>query len=187
MPDLVNERERKKANTRLSAKLGLLVVGMFGFGFAMVPLYDVFCNITGLNGKTGRMAVQDVGAQPIDEDRILTVEFVANLNQSMNWEFRPTEGKLRVHPGKLYTTSYYARNKAAQRMVGQAIPSVAPGQAALYFKKTECFCFQRQPFEASEGRNMPVSFIVESDLPEDIETITLSYTFFDVTETAALQ
>jgi cytochrome c oxidase assembly protein subunit 11 len=183
----VNVKERAKANTRLIAKLSLLVVAMFGFGFAMVPLYNVFCELTGLNGKTGRMATQDIGIQQVDEHRTVTVEFIANLNQSMNWEFRPTENKLRVHPGKLYTTSFYARNEATQNMVGQAIPSVVPGRAAVYFNKTECFCFQRQPFRAGQARKMPVSFIVDSDLPEEIETITLSYTFFDVTETAALQ
>ncbi len=187
MPELVNSHERKRLHARLIAKLGLVVVGMFGFGFAMVPLYDVFCDLTGLNGKTGRMAVQDVEAQEIDENRTVTVQFVANLNQSMHWEFQPADTELRVHPGRLYTTSFYARNKAGHDMIGRAIPSVAPGQAALHFKKTECFCFRRQAFEAGEGRDMPVRFMVDTKLPEGIETITLAYTFFDVTETAALQ
>ncbi len=183
----MTESQRQKSHLRLVAMLGLLVVGMFGFGFALVPLYDVICDLTGLNGKTGRIAVQDAASQQVDADRTITVEFVTNLNQSMNWEFRPAVTRMRVHPGKLYTTRFYARNLAEQNMVGQAIPSVAPGLAALHFKKAECFCFQRQTFKGGEGRKMPVSFIVDSDLPRDIKTITLSYTFFDVTQTAALQ
>ncbi len=183
----MNQAQRKKANTRLLVKLALVVVGMFGFGYAMVPLYNVFCELTGLNGKTGRIAAQDVELQEIDERRMVTVEFVANLNQSMNLDFHPNQLKLKAHPGKLYTTSFFARNKSGQPMVGKAIPSVAPGVAAAHLKKTECFCFRRHPFPAGARRNMPVSFIIDADLPHEVHTVTLSYTFFDVTQTAALQ
>jgi cytochrome c oxidase assembly protein subunit 11 len=183
----VDKTEFQTANTRLIAKLSSLVVGMFAFGFALVPLYDVFCDLTGLNGKTGPIVeAAAIAGQQVDRSRTVTVEFVATLNQSMDWEFRPTEGELQIHPGKLYTTNFYARNKAQQSMVGQAVPSVAPGLAAVHFKKTECFCFQRQLFKAGEARKMPVSFLVDTDLPPGVETITLSYTFFDVTDTAAL-
>lgn len=188
MPEQVDFKARNRANTRLLGKLGVVVVAMFGFGFAMVPLYDVFCEITGLNGKSARMTVaQNVDSMRVVEDRTVTVEFVANLNQSMNWEFQPSRSTMRVHPGKLYTTSFYARNKAARNMVGQAIPSIAPAPAASHLQKTECFCFRHQPFEAGQGRRMPVSFVVDAELPEEINTITLSYTFFDVTTQAAAQ
>ncbi len=183
----MDRTELKRANTRLIVKLSVLVAGMFGFGFALVPLYNVFCDLTGFNGKTGSMVeAAAIAEQQVDRNRSVTVEFVATLNESMAWEFRPTKGELQVHPGKLYTTSFYARNKAHQNMVGQAVPSVAPGLAAAHFKKTECFCFQRQLFKAGEERKMPVSFLVDTDLPPDVKTITLSYTFFDVTDSAAL-
>ncbi len=182
----MHEGAGNKSNARLIVILGLVVVGMFGFGFALVPLYSVFCEVTGLNGKTGRITASNAELQPIDKHRTVTIEFVTSLNQDMNLEFRPNRTRLRIHPGELYTTSFYARNKTGHYMVGQAIPSVAPGLAALHLKKTECFCFRQQPFKAGEGRNMPVTFVVDSQLPEGIKTITLSYTFFDVTQTASL-
>ncbi len=179
---------RDGANLKVLSRLGVVVVAMFGFGFAMVPLYDVFCEVTGLNGKSSRMTVaQNVDSMRVDKDRTVTVEFVTNLNQSMNWEFQPTRSTMRVHPGKLYTTRFYARNKSLQNMVGQAIPSIAPAPAATYLPKTECFCFRRQTFSAGQGRRMPVSFVVDAELPEEINTITLSYTFFDVTAQATLE
>lgn len=176
-----------RSNAKLIATLGAVVIGMFGFGFAMVPIYNAFCDITGLNGKTGRIAAQDAAAQPVDKHRTVTIEFVTSLNEGLNLEFRPDRYDMRIHPGKLYTTRFYARNKTGHDMIGQAIPSVAPGLAALHLKKTECFCFRRQPFKAGQGRNMPVTFVVDSNLPEDVKTITLSYTFFDITDMAALQ
>jgi|SRR5680860_125910 len=179
---------RGRANLKVLARLGVVVVAMFGFGFAMVPLYDVLCEVTGLNGRSSRMTVaQNIGSMRVVKDRTVTVEFVTNLNQSMNWDFQPTRSTMRVHPGKLYTTSFYARNKALQDMVGQAIPSIAPAAAATYLRKTECFCFRHQAFKAGQRRTMPVSFVVDAQLPEEINTITLSYTFFDVTAQATLQ
>jgi len=177
-------KELSKSNTKLIGKLGVVVIAMFGFGFAMVPLYNVFCDVTGLNGKTGRIAAQEAAAETVDKHRTVTVEFVTNLNQGLSLEFRPARESLRVHPGALYTTSFYARNKTGHDMIGQAIPSVAPGLAALHLKKTECFCFRRQPFKTGQGRAMPVTFVIDSELPKDIKTVTLSYTFFDVTKTA---
>ncbi len=157
---------------------------MFGFGFALVPLYNVFCDITGLNGKTGAVSEQQAAVYEVDESREITVEFIASLNESLNWEFAPSVTKMKVHPGKVYTTQYFARNANGQPMIGQAVPSVMPSAASGYFNKTECFCFTKQLFEAGEGREMPVSFVVDPRLPEHIKTLTLSYTFFDVTQTA---
>ena len=107
------------------------------------------------------------------------VEFIANVNQSMPWEFKPVVARMEVHPGKMYRTSFHARNRTDKTMVGQAIPSVTPGLAAQHFKKTECFCFTEQQFSAGEGRDMPLLFMVDRELPEDIKVVTLSYTFFD--------
>ncbi len=167
-----------RSNARMVRRLLLVVAGMFGFGFAMVPLYNVFCDITGLNGKVSGRAAAVAAVEP-DLDRTVMVEFVANLNQTMPWDFRPEVARMEVHPGKMYRTSYYARNRTGRVMVGQAIPSVSPGVAAQHFKKTECFCFTEQQFAAGEGRDMPVLFMVDRELPDDVEVVTLSYTFFD--------
>ena len=165
------------SNARLVKRLLLAVTAMFGFGFAMVPLYNVFCDLTGLNGKVGGR-VEAVGVEA-DLNRTVMVEFVANLNQTMPWEFRPEVSRMEVHPGKVYRTSFYAQNRTDRIMVGQAIPSVTPGTAAQHFKKTECFCFTEQQFAAGEGRDMPVMFMVDPELPDDVPVVTLSYTFFD--------
>jgi cytochrome c oxidase assembly protein subunit 11 len=165
-------------------KLAVVTIAMFGFGFALVPLYDVFCEITGLNGKTGVADSAQVASFQPDESREITVEFVASLNQGMNWEFEPVVAKMTVHPGKVYTTSYVATNQYDRTMVGQAVPSVMPNVASRYFSKTECFCFTNQRFEAGERRNMPVAFVIDPSIPKNVRTVTLSYTFFDVTQTA---
>jgi len=169
------------ANQKIVRRLLFGVVGMFGFGFAMVPLYNVFCDITGINGKTGgRVAI---AATEPDMDRTVTVEFITSVNQSMPWDFRPEVTSMEVHPGKMYRTTFYARNRTDKPMVGQAIPSVTPGIAALHFKKTECFCFTEQQFSAGESRDMPLMFMVDRELPDEIGQLTLSYTFFEKQKT----
>lgn len=166
------------ANRRVLGKLLWVVAGMFGFVFALVPIYDIFCQVTGLGGKTAATAAV-VSEVQVDEDRLVTVEFVANLNQGMPWEFRPEVVEMQVHPGKIYQTSYYAENLADRVVVGHAVPSVSPGNAARHFKKTECFCFTEQRFESGEGRDMPVYFMLDPKLPASVQRVTLSYTFFD--------
>jgi cytochrome c oxidase assembly protein subunit 11 len=175
----MNDAQRQ-ANAKLIRRLLFVVVGMFGFGFAMVPLYDVFCDITGLNGKTGTVEASAYDGK-VDTSRTVTVEFIASLNESMPWEFAPVIRRMQVHPGQVYEASYRARNVNSIAMTGQAIPSVTPSVAALHFKKTECFCFTQQHFEAGEELEMPLRFVVDPDLPKDISTVTLAYTFFDVT------
>ena len=169
------------ARKKLVAKLFAIPVLMFGFGYLMVPIYDIFCDITGLNGKTGELSVTRVSKIQTDESRQVTVEFMANLNQDTALEFAPTEYSMRVHPGKTYRTMYRAKNVSGAPMTAQAVPSVSPGLAAAHFNKIHCFCFGQQTFAAEEARDMPVLFIVSPDLPSDITTLTLSYTFFDVT------
>lgn len=176
-------RQRGTTDTAsLIKKLALVVVGMFFFGFALVPLYDVFCEVTGLNGKTNEQAYIPA-EQLIDTSREVTVQFVATNNESMPWEFRPEVFKLKVNPGQEVRTTFFAMNPRAIDMVGQAIPSVSPGKAAAYFHKTECFCFNSQPLLAGTSADMPLSFIVDRGLPETVHTITLSYTLFDITDT----
>ena len=169
------------ANQKLVRRLLFLVLGMFGFGFALVPLYDVFCDITGLNGKTSQQAAVAVEG-PVDTTRTITVEFIANLNESAPWEFAPKVAKMQVHPGEFYRTSFFAKNLTQQPLVGQAIPSVAPGLAAQHFQKIECFCFSRQTFKPGEGREMPVVFRLDPAVSSDVSTVTLSYTFFQLAD-----
>lgn len=156
----------------------VLVAAMFGFGFALVPLYDVFCDVTGLNGKTDNEKAEFTEAPVIDKNRLVTVQFISSLNEQMPWEFKPLTHTVKVHPGEATRIEYLVRNTTDQAMVGQAVPSVAPGLAAAYFQKTECFCFTEQKLEAGEERLMPVIFIVDSSLPKELNDLTLSYTFF---------
>jgi cytochrome c oxidase assembly protein subunit 11 len=159
--------------------LGLVAVGMFGFAFALVPLYDAFCEITGLNGRGSGRPAQPLFAAPA-VDREVTIQFLAQVSKGMPWEFRPTETALRIRVGEMNSTMFYVRNRAESVVFGQAIPSVAPGFAAAYLQKTECFCFTRQQLEGGEEREMPVRFFVDPELPEEVHTLSLSYTIFRV-------
>lgn len=173
-----------KAIKKLSIKMLLIVLGMFGFGFALVPIYDVFCDITGLNGKTESEAFVPAD-QLIDTSREVTVQFITTNNDQMVWEFRPEVFTIKAHPGEEILTNFFAKNPTSQNMVGQAIPNVSPGRAAVYFHKTECFCFEKQILNGGEAITMPVKFIVDRDLPDNVNTITLSYTLFDITRAEA--
>jgi len=179
MTDLTisGERTMGRAHALVTGKLLALALAMFGFGYLMVPLYDIICEVTGLNGKTGRVSVAEA-ATAVVEDRDITVEFVAIVNAGGAWEFRPTQATMTVQPGRLYDTTFYARNLTPYAVVGQSSPSVSPFVAAKYFDKTECFCFTRQEFAGNEGREMPLVFIIDPDLPPNVDRITLSYTIF---------
>jgi len=165
------------SNTRVIFRLMFVVVGMFGFGFAMVPIYDVFCDVTGINGKTGDKVTLAENLQ-VDTSRVIEVEFIASVNESMPWEFKPMQHSIKVHPGEPTRIAYVAVNKTDHAIVGHAVPSVAPGRAAAYFQKTECFCFTEQKLEAGEEKEMPVIFVVDPELPDDVSQLALSYTFF---------
>ena len=172
--------EFKDANLRVARRLVVTVVIMFGFGYALVPLYDVLCEITGFSGRTGVVQAED--QVRVDTERLITVEFLANTSRDLNWEFRPMTGKMQVHPCGIYEVSYYAKNLNEAPTVGWARPSVSPIKASMFFNKTECFCFASQALNSGEIREMPVRFVVAENLPSEISTLTLSYTFFDVTE-----
>ncbi|WP_078121212.1 cytochrome c oxidase assembly protein [Thiosocius teredinicola] len=172
-------------NNRSFARVAIVAVAMFGFGYLLVPLYDVFCEITGLNGKTGRIdEAAVVERYTPDLSRTIKVQFVANNNMGMPWKFAPVVKTMQVHPGQIYATAFTASNPTGHKMVGQAVPSVAPTKASRYFNKTECFCFNQQPLAAGETKDMPLRFIVDPNIPKDVHTLTLSYTVFDVTQVA---
>lgn len=164
-------------NGLLIRRLLLLVVMMFGFGYALVPLYNVFCDITGLNGKTGDRVVLK-GPQVVDESRLVKVVFLTSLNESMPWKFKPEQSSVEVHPGKPTTVNFIAKNISDKNLIGQAVPSVSPGLAAAYLQKTECFCFSQQELKPGEEKIMPVTFIIDTELPKKTHELILSYTFF---------
>ncbi|MDG1944429.1 MAG: cytochrome c oxidase assembly protein [Halioglobus sp.] len=165
-----------------SIKLVALAVFMFAFVFVvMVPLYNVLCDVLGINGKTSGQAYTAVEVQ-VDESRKVSIQFIAMNNDGMPWDFAPTRTMMKVHPGAVNDTVFFARNPMPNAMVGQAIPSISPARAAEYFHKTECFCFNQQPLDGGAEAELPLRFIVDQDLPRDIGTITLSYTIFDVTD-----
>jgi len=166
------------SNGKLVLSLVGMTVAMFAFGFVVLPpLYDLFCDITGLGGRTNDTAVQ-VEEAP-DYTREVRVEFVTTVNEYAPWTLSADAPSMTVVPGKLYFATFTAENLANKSMVGQAVPSVAPVVAAEHFKKLECFCFNNQEFAAKESRAMPLQFIVDPDLPDYVDTITLQYTFFD--------
>lgn len=167
----------RRANRHILFQAALVCGVMFGFGFAMVPLYRAFCDLTGINGRMAVVATE-TGAEA-DLTRTITVQFVANRNQDLPWEFRPEVASLQVHPGEVRSVAYFAHNLRDTPMIGRAVPSIAPGEAAKYLRKLECFCFTEQRFAGGEARDMPVRFYVDPKLPPGIETLTLSYTFFD--------
>jgi cytochrome c oxidase assembly protein subunit 11 len=170
--------ERTNANRRVVRRLLVAAIAMFGFGFALVPLYDVFCDITGINGKTGRIAAEAALSQHVDTDRTVTVEFLSSVHSDLAWDFKPAVRRVKVHPGEVTEVHYLARNRTGEMVSGQAVPSLAPGVAAKYFNKTECFCFTRQTLGPNEEKLMPLRFVVDPELPEDVGTVSLSYTFF---------
>ena len=172
----MNEGSKKTIKT-----LCFAVLGMFTFSFALVPLYDVFCEVTGLNGKIELKATSDANIE-IENGRDLSVQFVSHNNEQMPWAFKPSEDSIKIRTGKYHTTSFYVKNTTNKMMTAQAIPSVAPSNAAAHLKKLECFCFEQQELKPGEDALLPVRLLVSDELPENIENIILSYTIFDVTE-----
>jgi cytochrome c oxidase assembly protein subunit 11 len=174
---------KKYEHRSLVVQLLVMAVAMFGFGFLLVPLYDVFCEITGFGGRTNSVAA--VVEEAPDLTREIRVEFVTTVNEYAQFEFAADADSMTVSPGKMYYATFTARNLAQMHKVAQAVPSVAPAAAAAHFTKIECFCFTSQEFMANEERAMPLQFIVNPDLPDYVDTITLQYTFFDTASVAA--
>lgn len=172
-----------KSHAKLIALLVAVVLGMFAFGFALVPIYNSLCRTFGINGKVSlKAAAYNPNELKITKERVITVEFVATNNASLPWAFYPKTTKIKIHPGEIAKLAFYAENKTNYRMTVQAIPSVTPGIAAKYLKKTECFCFTQQTLNGHEAMDMPLLFHLDKDLPSSVRTITLAYTLFDVSD-----
>jgi cytochrome c oxidase assembly protein subunit 11 len=164
-------------------KLVLVAAGAFVFAFSMVPLYRVACEkVFGIKladqASAPAAAPVVAGGAPLAGERTVTVHFDGTVNSKLKWEFEPLQLSLQVVPGRQYEAQYVARNVTGAMLVGKAAPSVAPAVASAYFNKTECFCFTQQLLAGGEQRTMPVRFVVDPDLPEDVRSVTLSYTFF---------
>jgi len=181
-----------RSHRALLIKLLAIIVGFFGFGFALVPLYDALCIATGLNGKTagvtstlgngGLSQPQPAAPSRVDRKRIVTVEFTGTVMPGLPWEMQPLTAKLDLHPGELHLAMFRVRNNSDQTIVGQAIPSVSPGLAAQHFQKLDCFCFAQQSLAPGETKDLPLSFIVKPEIDKDIRTITLAYAFFNTAD-----
>ncbi|MDP3561798.1 MAG: cytochrome c oxidase assembly protein [Legionellaceae bacterium] len=171
-----------KKHIKLVGILAVIVVGMFAFGFALVPIYNSLCKTLGINGKVTQDTAQyTVADATVVAEREVLVEFVATNNSGVPWFFYPKIQKIKVHPGEIVQLAFYAENKTDNKMTVQAIPSVTPGIAAKYIKKTECFCFTQQTLNGHEAMDMPLLFHLDVDLPKNVKTITLAYALFDVT------
>ena len=172
------QHTRRAPHRRVALQLGVIALGAFGFGYALVPLYDVFCAVTGYGDRAN---INRASAAPtvVDTSRTVTVEFVSGLPTVGSWEFKPTVLTMQVQPGRLYETTYVARNLTGHATWVQAVPEIAPSKAMAYFHKTECFCFTPQQFNVGQERRMPVRFFVDPALPKYVDRITLAYTFYD--------
>ncbi len=174
--------EQKQKQKKLLKWLVLIPFVMFGFGFALVPIYNTMCKALGINGKTAKTPYQQTAPLAVDKSRWVTVEFMAMNANGVPWQFKPSIKKIKLHPGEMKRLSFYAENYSDKTMIVQAIPSVTPGVAARYFKKTECFCFTQQTLNSHEAMDMPLLFHLDPELPSNVKTVTLSYTLFDVTD-----
>lgn len=173
----MNDHQPKISNRALTVRLLAFAAGMFAFGFLVLPpLYDVFCDITGFGGRTNTTAA--VASEQPDETRTIRIEFVTTVNSYAPWGFSADVDSMEVHPGKMYFATFSATNRSGESLVAQAVPSVAPVSANEHFQKIECFCFTSQEFAANEERSLPLQFIVDPELPDYVDTITLSYTLF---------
>jgi cytochrome c oxidase assembly protein subunit 11 len=166
-----------QANQQTLVKLLVVAVAMFGFGYAMVPFYRAICDALGLNSVVKADAVANT---QVDASRFVTIQFDTNLRSNLPWRFTAVEKSVRIHPGALTQVTFEVRNHSDRPVTGQAIPSFGPQVAGRYFKKLDCFCFTQQTLAPGEVRRMPVAFVIERDLPQDVNTVTLSYTFFEV-------
>ena len=178
---MTEQSSTNQANRKLGLKLAGVVAGFFAFGFAMVPLYSLICDVTGINkaGGQGRVSVADYSNVKVDENRLVRVEFDSTLNAGLDWEVKPGVRTLDVHPGKIYDIVYTVRNNSDKEVVAQAIPGITPWQATEHFNKIACFCFDQQTLAPGESADLSLRFALSHSLPEKYETVTLSYTFMD--------
>jgi len=176
----VDNNELQKANTRLVFRIVVIALLMFGFGFAIAPYYDAVCEYFGISGRVKEATAEQ--AFKTDESKNIAVEFVTVVNGQMPLRFRAETSKLEVHPGQYYTVNFFAENTSDKKLVGRAVPSISPAWVSSFLKKAECFCFSEQEFEPHKERKMPVRFVIDPAIQADTKEMTLSYTFFDITE-----
>ena len=175
---------RQAKNKRTAIVVLLIALAMFGFGFAMVPLYNTLCKVLGIDETSLREAdTFNSDTLFVDKSRVINMEFTAHNHGNIRWHFQPVAHKLRVYPGEVKQITYFAKNNEGRTMTVQAIPSITPAFAAKYFKKVACFCFEKQTLEKGRSKDLPLLFYIDPKLPKDIKTISLSYTLFDVTKT----
>ena len=181
-----HESNIRSANQRVVKKTLLIVVAMFVFGYVGLPmLYNLICDSFGLNGQVEQVSNAEASNMGIDKSRTIKVAFSSNVNSRLPWGFSPDEAEISLHPGELKRVSYTAKNLSGKDVVGQAVYSVTPVEAARYFKKTECFCYTQQTLKSGESKQMPVLFTLEPGLPKAIKTVTLSYTFLNAEKYAS--
>lgn len=176
MKDQSLSEERQQKNKKLAFKMLWVVAGSILFAISLVPLYNVMCTIVGLNGKTVETAA--IASTRVDNSRLVTVQFVASVMPGLGWNFYPKQNSVKLHPGKIETVVFEAKNTTTQIVTGQAVPSITPGVASVYMKKIECFCFINQSLKPGESKEFPLRFYISPELPEDIKEMTLSYSFF---------
>jgi len=181
---VTTEPNTEKRKRRTLWLLGALALGMFGFGFALVPLYGLLCQVTGTQSLEQRAKLASGASLPspgrVDESRWVTVKFDTSIQPDLPWTIIPGERKVRVHPGEMRRVDFFAENRSGAAITGQALPSIAPFQAGAFFSKLECFCFTQQTLQGNESKTMPLIFTVSPDLPEDISSLTLSYSVMRV-------
>ncbi len=170
--------DRKRGNRTLLKKLVVVTCVMFGFGFAMVPFYRTLCDLTGLTNLAN--ADEVAKNTQVDRSRTVTMQFDTNLRSDLPWTFRPLANQISFHPGELVTVDFEVRNNSSRAVTGQAVPSWGPQIAGRHMKKLECFCFSQQTLQPGETRTMPVVFVMDTKLPDDVNFVTMSYTFFQV-------
>ena len=175
---------KSDSKQKTTLKLAALAVGMFGFAYALVPIYEVFCEITGINGRSELQAAlqEEINASAVREEREVRIEFIAKVARGLPWDMNPVKDEMIVKVGELNQTAYRVRSRANVTTLAQAVPSIAPGEAARYMRKLECFCFEQQELMPGGEMDMGVSFFIDEDLPADISQLTLSYTMFNLGE-----
>lgn len=176
---MTQETNTKSDNNSVAIKLIVVVIAGLGFGFAMAPLYDAVCKVIGLNGKADTTATEISKKITVDKSRTVKIIFTGQTMPGLNWSFKTNQASMEVHPGEITLTSYKATNNSDKPIVGRAVPSVVPEIASLHFKKIECFCFSNQTLQPGEVKDMPISYYISPDLPESINTVTLSYAFYN--------
>ena len=182
MSNVNPNNELQQRNRKLALRVGGIALGMTAFGFAMVPLYDVFCEITGLNGKVGQALY---AANEVQTSRRVNVDFMTTVDRGLPWSFEAIEHKVTVSPGEKRTVMFRVTNRSHERIVGQAVPSTTPSQASLFFAKTECFCFENQVLEPGQSAEFAMQFFLDTELPEHMNDITMAYTFYNITDKVA--